>query len=108
VQAWGALGDQEQVIAHRPARRGFLVTPPKQSQSASSPAAKKESTAERTENTEKSNSARASRDYKVTVPCLLAHSLCMQLFSVTSVVPQARDEILLGLLRLRASLSRPR
>ena len=56
-----------------------------------------------TETTEKSTSARASRDYKVTVPCLLTHSLCLHLFSVTSVVPQARDEILLGL-RPRAAL----
>jgi len=36
----------------------------------------------------------ASRDYKVTVPCSLTHSLCRRLFSVTSVVPQARDEVL--------------
>jgi hypothetical protein len=49
-----------------------------------------------TETKEKSTSARASRDYKVTVPCFLTHSLCLHLFSVTSVVPQARDEILLG------------
>jgi hypothetical protein len=47
--------------------------------------AKKKFTTERTETTEKSTSARASRDYKVTVPCLLTHSLCLHLFSVTSV-----------------------
>jgi hypothetical protein len=69
----------------------------------SSPAAKKKFTTERTETTEKSTSARASRDYKVTVPCLLTHSLCLHLFSLTSVVPQARDEILLGL-RPKAAL----
>src|SRR5208337_252968 len=50
-----------------------------------SPAAKKKFTTERTETTEKSTSARASRDYKVRVPCLLTHSLCLDLFSVTSV-----------------------
>jgi hypothetical protein len=49
-----------------------------------------------TETTEKSTSARASRDYKVALPCLLTYSLCLHFFSVTSVVPQVRDEILLG------------
>jgi hypothetical protein len=48
--------------------------------------AKKKFTTEGTETTEKSTSARASRDYKVTVPCLLTHTLCLHLFSVTSVV----------------------
>jgi hypothetical protein len=38
-----------------------------------------------TETTEKSTSARASRDYKVAVPCLLTHSPCLHFFSVTSV-----------------------
>src|SRR5208337_1772552 len=50
-----------------------------------SPAAKKEFTTERTETTEKSTSARAGRDNKVTVPCLLTHSLRLHVFSVTSV-----------------------
>jgi len=71
--------------------------------SASSPAAKRKLTTQRTESTEKSTSARASGDYKVTVSCLLTHSLLLHLFSVTSVVPQARDEILLGL-RPKAAL----
>jgi hypothetical protein len=39
-------------------------------------------TAERTESTEKSTFALGSGDYKVTVLCLLAHSLCLRLFSV--------------------------
>jgi hypothetical protein len=60
-------------------------------------------TTERTETTEKSTSARASEDCKVTVPRLLTHRLCLHLFSVTPVVPQARDGILLGL-RPRATL----
>jgi hypothetical protein len=51
----------------------------------SSPAAKKKFTTERTETTEKSTSARASRDCKVTVHCLLTHSLCLHVFSVISV-----------------------
>ena len=34
---------------------------------------------------EKSGSARASRDYKVTIPCLSPHSPCLHLFSVISV-----------------------
>jgi hypothetical protein len=51
-----------------------------------SAAAKKKFTTERTETTEKSTSARASSDYKVTVRCLLTHSLCLHLFSVVSVV----------------------
>jgi hypothetical protein len=63
----------------------------------------KELTTERTETKEKCTPARASRDYKVTVPCLLPPSLCLYLFSVTSVVPQARDEISLGL-RPKAAL----
>ena len=52
----------------------------------SSPGAKEEFTTERTEVTEKSTSSRANRDYKVTVPRFLAHSLCLHFFSVTSVV----------------------
>jgi hypothetical protein len=52
----------------------------------SSPGAKEKFTTELTETTEKSTSSRPNRDYKVTVPRFLAHSLCLHLFSVASVV----------------------
>jgi hypothetical protein len=51
----------------------------------------KKFTTERTETTEKSTSARASRDYKVTV--LLTHSVCLHLFSV---IPQGGMKSFLG------------
>jgi hypothetical protein len=56
-------------------------------QSASSPAAKKKLTTERTEITGKSTSAGASRDYEVTVRNSSTCSLCLHLFFVTAVGP---------------------